>query len=206
MIAHISGRLDRSFENACIVLCSDGLGYELALPAHTLASLPAPGQQVGFYTSLAVREDALELFGFATFAERQCFEILVSISRVGARTALAILSQYRPDDLFRIVQEEDIGALSRVSGIGKKTAQHIFLELKYKLKGAPGMDAPPAGPLSGGPSPIVFRDAMDGLTNLGYAEDEASRVLRGLMDDEPDLDVSGCLRKALRILGRGQGS
>ena len=204
MIAHISGRLDRSFENACIVLCADGLGYEVALPAHTLACLPPPGGEVAFYTSLAVREDALELFGFATFAERQCFEILVSISRVGARTALAILSQYRPEDLLRIVQDEDVGALSRVSGIGKKTAQHIFLELKYKLKGADGLQGPQASPVPCSGASSVFRDAMDGLANLGYAEEEAAGVLRSLLSQEPDLDVSGCLRKALRILGRGQ--
>lgn len=204
MIAHISGRLDRSFENACIVFCSDGLGYEVALPAHTVACLPPPGQEVSFYTSLAVREDALELFGFATFAERQCFEILVSISRVGARTALSILSQYRPEDLFRIVQEEDIGALSLVPGIGKKTAQHIFLELKYKLKGVADTELRQISPAQGQPASSVFRDAMDGLVNLGYAEDEAAPVLRALLAEEADLDVAAALRKALRLLGRGQ--
>ena len=100
----------------------------------TLSALPGKGEHIALYTSLAVREDALELFGFATFEERQTFEVLVSISKVGARTALSILSIYRPDDLRRIVFEEDVMALTRVSGIGKKTAQHVFLELKYKLK------------------------------------------------------------------------
>lgn len=201
MIAYITGRLSRSWGNSCLVVCADGLGYEVALPAHTLAALPPAGEEVAFYTSLAVREDALELFGFATFEERQCFEILVSISRIGARTALAMLSQYRPEELGRIVLEDDIGALTRVAGIGRKTAQHVLLELRYKFKGQEtGKSAP------GGDSPMpvaasVFRDALDGLANLGYSDEECSPVLRQLLAAEPALDVSGCLRKALKALG-----
>ncbi|MDO5484639.1 MAG: Holliday junction branch migration protein RuvA, partial [Desulfovibrionaceae bacterium] len=134
MIAYLEGRLAEIWGNRCLVITEGGVGYEVALPAHTLASLPARGRTVAFYTSLVVREDAQELYGFATFEERQTFEVLVSISKVGARTAIAILSIFRPDDLRRLVLEDDVLALTRVSGIGKKTAQHVFLELKYKLK------------------------------------------------------------------------
>lgn len=126
MIAYIEGRLAEVWGNACLVVTEGGVGYEVALPAHTLAALPGKGGSVALYTSLAVREDALELFGFASFEERQTFEVLVSISKVGARTALAILSIFRPDDLRRLVLEDDVLALTRVSGIGKKTAQHVF--------------------------------------------------------------------------------
>ena len=106
----------------------------------------------------------MELFGFATFEERQTFEVLVSISKVGARTALGILSIFRPDDLRRVVFEDDVLALTRVSGIGK-TAEHVFLELKYKLKVE---DAPQAAALTTGARPgSVFRDVLDGLGNLG---------------------------------------
>ena len=134
MIAYLEGRLAETWGNACLIVTEGGVGYEVALPAHTLAALPDRGEPLALYTSLAVREDALELFGFASFEERQTFEVLVSISKVGARTALAILSIFRPDDLRRLVLEDDVLALTRVSGIGKKTAQHVFLELKYKLK------------------------------------------------------------------------
>lgn len=202
MIAYVEGRLAEVWGNACLVVTEGGVGYEVALPAHTLAALPGKGGSVALYTSLAVREDALELFGFATFEERQTFEVLVSISKVGARTALAILSIFRPDDLRRLVVEDDVLALTRVSGIGKKTAQHIFLELKYKLKVE---DAPQAAALLAAGRPgSVFRDVLDGLANLGYAEEECAPLVKNLLHEESDLDVTGALRAALKALARGR--
>ena len=165
MIAYLEGRLGEVWGNACLVITGAGVGYEVALPAHTLGALPPAGGDVALYTVLCVREDALELFGFATFEERQTFETLLSISKVGARTALAILSTFRPGDLRRLVQEDDVLALTQVTGIGKKTAQHIFLELKYKLKTD---DAPQGIVLAADGKPgSVFRDALAGLANLG---------------------------------------
>ena len=202
MIAYIEGRLAEVWGNACLVVTEGGVGYEVALPAHTLAALPGKGGSVALYTSLAVREDALELFGFASFDERQTVEVLVSISKVGARTALAILSIFRPDDLRRLVLEDDVLALTRVSGIGKKTAQHVFLELKYKLKVE---DTPQAAALLVGGQPgSVFRDVLDGLANLGYAEEECAPLVKKLLHEEPDLDVTGALRAALKALARGR--
>ena len=97
MIAYLEGLLAETWGTSCIVVTRGGVGYELDLPAHTMASLPGRGESVALYTSLVVREDAQQLFGFATFEERQVFEVLLTISKVGARTALAILSLYRPD-------------------------------------------------------------------------------------------------------------
>ena len=111
MIAYLEGLLAETWGTSCIVVTRGGVGYELDLPAHTMASLPGRGESVALYTSLVVREDAQQLFGFATFEERQVFEVLLTISKVGARTALAILSLYRPDDLRRIVLEEDVDAM-----------------------------------------------------------------------------------------------
>ena len=202
MIAYLEGRLAEIWGNACLVVTQGGVGYEVALPAHTLAALPGRGEPLALYTSLAVREDALELFGFATFEERQTFEVLVSISKVGARTALGILSIFRPDDLRRVVLEDDVLALTRVSGIGKKTAEHVFLELKYKLKVE---DVPQATVLSSGVRPgSVFRDVLDGLGNLGYEPDECAPLVKKLLLEEPDLDVTGALRAALKALARGK--
>lgn len=202
MIAYITGTLDRTWGNSCLLICQDGLGYEVAVPAHTLASLPEAGKEVSFYTSLAVREDALELFGFTTFTERQYFEILVSIARVGARTALAILSQFRPEEIARLVAEDNVNALTRVSGIGRKTAQHIFLELKYKLKGD-GLI-----PLTRAPAPRALesntmQDVQAALVNLGYNEEECMGLVRDILNNDPTLGVSECLRAALRALGKG---
>ena len=210
MIAYLEGLLAETWGTSCIVVTRGGVGYELDLPAHTMASLPGRGESVALYTSLVVREDAQQLilllsrylFGFATFEERQVFEVLLTISKVGARTALAILSLYRPDDLRRIVLEEDVDALTRVSGIGKKTAQHVFLELKYKLKVE---DVPQAAVLAPNGRPgSVFRDVLDGLSNLGYSEDECAPVVKNILLQEPDLDVTGALRAALKALARGR--
>ncbi len=200
MIAHIEGNVGQQFAQSCVIMTQGGIGYAVALPLHTLSRLPEQGAHVSFFTSLQVREDALELYGFETFDERQTFEVLISISKVGARTALAILSLYRPDDLRRLVLEEDMVGLTRVSGIGKKTAQHIFLELKYKLK----LDNVPHT-LMGGAQPSagnVFRDVQDGLANLGYAEEETAPLIRNILEAEPDLDVSAALRASLKALAQ----
>ena len=201
MIAYLEGRLDQTGPNAALVITATGVGYEVSLPLHTLSRLPQKGAQVAFYTSFIVREDAQELFGFETWDERETFVTLISLSKVGARTALAILSVFRPDDLRRLVLDDDPTPLTRVSGIGKKTAQHIFLELKYKLKveDCPALAAPGgAGPRPGS----VYRDTLAGLEGLGYSELEAGPVIKQILHDEPDLDVSGALRAALKAMAR----
>ena len=117
-------------------------------------------------------------------------------------SALAILSIFRPDDLRRLVLEDDVLALTRVSGIGKKTAQHVFLELKYKLKVE---DVPQAAVLAASGRPgSVFRDVLDGLANLGYAEEECAPLVKKILHEEPDLDVTGALRAALKALAKGR--
>ena len=203
MIAYVEGRLLETTASTVVVVTSGGVGYEIFLPAHTLSRLPGRGSDVAFYTAFIVREDAQELFGFETWDERQTFILLISLNKVGARTASAILSTFRPDDLRRVVYEDDPAPLTRVSGIGKKTAQQIFLELKYKLKVEDCPELLPAA--DGGHKPgSVMHDALAGLTGLGYSEGEAAPVLRQVLRDEPDLDVSGALRAALRQLARAR--
>lgn len=201
MIAYIEGRLAEVVGSSCVVVTKGGVGYEVFLPGHTLSHLPAKGEAVCFYVRTEVREDALELYGFGTWDERQTFIVLTSISKVGAKTALAVLTQFRPDDLRRLVFEDDVDALTRVSGIGKKSAQHIFLELKYKLKVE---DNPVAASLTPSGKPgSLYRDVVAGLQNLGYAEEEASRVAKDVLHAEPDLDVGGALRASLKALAKG---
>ncbi len=200
MIAYVEGRLVEVTENACIVVTSGGVGYEVFLGAHAMSRLPSLGESLFFYTCTMVREDALELFGFETWDERETFLVLTSISRVGARTAISILSVFRPDDLRRLVAEDDMLSLTRVSGIGKKTGQQIFLELKYKLKGEGTLPATSGSGKSGG----VLADAVLGLVNLGYAEEEALHTVKQVLAKETDLDVGGALRAALKALAKGR--
>ena len=203
MLAYIEGRLLERAETSCVLVTAGGVGYEIFLPEHALASLPAQGGMASFFTSFIVREDAQELFGFPTWDERQTFVLLRGINRVGARTALAILSQYRPDDLRRIVLEDDANALTRVPGIGKKTAQQIFLELKYKLKPGKG-PVSFSSPAGTAPANTVYRDALTGLANLGYDEDMAGPLLKEALAADPDLSVGEALRAVLKAVGKGK--
>lgn len=199
MIAHISGALAEIFGSSCIVITSSGVGYRVILPKHTLDSLPPRGDHVAFYTSMLVREDAQELYGFETFAERQAFDILRSISKIGPKAALSILSVYRPGDLQTIVREESIVALTKVPGIGAKTAQHLLLELRYKMQNV----STSVRPVAASHFPIQA-DVLAALTNLGYTDAECGAIVAQIFRDEPDLDVSGAVRLALKELAKGK--
>lgn len=202
MIAYIEGILGDSWNAGCIVIAKSGIGYQLALPQHTFAALPDQGSLVAFHTSLVVREDALELFGFETFDERLTFEILKSISKIGARTALGILSLYRPYDLRQAILEDNIPALTKVPGIGQKTAMHIMLELKYKMASQKVASIKPTVKSAGESS--VFSDTLAALINLGYAEEECIAHVRKVLHDEPDLDVGSSIRLALISISKGK--
>lgn len=197
MIGYVEGRLLARRDRWAIVLTAGGVGYELELPDPVAASLPAPGGQACLYVHTVVREDALELFGFATLEDRETFRTLLGITKLGPKTALAILSRYTTDDLVRIVATNDMDALVAVSGIGKKSAQRIFIELTYKLE---GKTATAAGlqPLAAGGG--VLGDVVAGLSNLGYPEADARRIAAAVLEAEPDLDVGGALRQALKRL------
>jgi Holliday junction DNA helicase RuvA len=197
MIGYIEGRVLARRDRWAIVLTPGGVGYELELPDPVAAGLPAPGGQACLYVHTVVREDALELFGFATLEDRETFRALLGITKLGPKTALAILSRYSTDDLHRIVALGDMDALVKVPGIGKKSAQRIFIELTYKLEGqlAPGAVSQPVGTLGG-----VMGDVVAGLTNLGYPEADAKRTAAAVLEAEPDLDVGGALRQALKRL------
>ncbi|MFI3272605.1 MAG: Holliday junction branch migration protein RuvA [Pseudomonadota bacterium] len=200
MIAYIEGRLAEIWGSACIVVTDSGLGYELAIPSHTMLDMKsqaAEGAAVRFFVRTEVREDALELYGFATWDERQTFVVLRSISKVGAKTALAILSEFRPDDLRRLVLEDDATSLTRVSGVGAKTAQHIFLELKYKLK----VESVPAASLSAAGTTLrILPDVVAALANLGYSESDATQVVKEVLHADPSLDMGGAVRAALKVM------
>ncbi|MBQ7609142.1 MAG: Holliday junction branch migration protein RuvA [Desulfovibrionaceae bacterium] len=201
MIAYLEGKLLEQWGNCCIVMTNGGVGYRLFLPAHTLANLPVKGEPISLYTSMIVREDAQELFGFQTFDELRTFEILVTISKVGAKTALAVLSVFRPADLEQIVLDDDALVLTQVPGIGKKTAQHVFLELKDKMKGIAGSVSSVSSESAGN---SVLRTVLDGLTGLGYPESETYPLVRAILQENQGFDVSEAIRAALQALSRGK--
>ncbi len=179
-----------------------GVGYDVQIPLSTFYSLTRdPGVIVSLHVHTHVREDALQLFGFATLEERATFEQLIGISGVGPKLALAILSGIGVNELRGAVRTQDRGRLQRIPGVGKKTAERLLLELKDKLGIEPVADG------DGGARPEdgsgVRPDAISALMNLGYSRDMADRAVdRALADGGSAMPLEGVLRAALSGLVR----
>ena len=192
MIGRLTGTLLEKSPPQVLVDCH-GVGYEVDVPMSTFYNLPALGEPVCLLTHLAVREDAHQLFGFATEAERSAFRQLIRISGVGARTALAILSGLSVADLAQAITLQESARLVKVPGIGKKTAERLLLELKGKL----GAELPTAG--SSAAQNDTQRDIEQALLALGYNEKEAQAALKGL---PADINVSDGIKQALKALAK----
>ncbi len=193
MIGRIQGILVSVHPPRLLVDCQ-GIGYEVDVPMSTLYQLPQAGQQITLLTHFQVREDAQQLFGFATETEREAFRQLIKISGVGSRTALAVLSGMSVNELAQAIALQEAGRLTQVPGIGKKTAERLCLELKGKL-------APDLGFAAGGkPHPIeASSEVLQALLALGYSEKEALLALKQI---PPDTSVSDGIRMGLKYLSK----
>ncbi len=198
MINYLQGILLERRIEGCTLLTPGGVGYELRLPAGALERLPETGQEVGLYVRTLVREDAIELFGFSDKDEQDVFSLLISVSKLGPKIALAILSTFDPQSLRETVVREDAQALTRVPGIGQKSAKRLIWELKDKFQGW-GPEVSGLGK-SSGTRQTTFSDALAGLVNLGYKEGEIRSVLSQVLEQDPDLIVGEAIRAVLRQL------
>lgn len=176
MIGFLKGTLAGKHPPQLLVEVS-GVGYEVEAPMSTFYQLPETGQPVQLLTHLLVREDAHVLYGFATEAERQMFRSLIKVSGVGARIALAILSGISVEAFARCVQAEDVASLTRIPGVGRKTAERLIVEMRDRLKqvGSALAQAMPAG-AAGSPED----EAFGALVALGYRAPEAQRLLKNV--------------------------
>jgi Holliday junction DNA helicase RuvA len=199
MIGRITGTLLEK-NPPQIVIDVGGIGYEVDVPMSTFYNLPASGEKVALVTHFVVREDAQLLFGFLTEAERALFRQLLKISGIGARTALAILSGLSVHELAQAVVMQEAGRLTKIPGIGKKTAERLLLELKDKMP-AGSLTATKVG--AGGTATIEAHDSMSDVLNallaLGYNEREALGAMKGLPEG---VNVSDGIRQALRLLAK----
>ncbi len=190
MIGRITGKLIEK-RPPLVLLDVQGVAYEIDVPMSTFYQLPAIGSQVTLHTHLVVREDAHLLFGFGSEEERAAFRQLLKISGVGARTALSVLSGLSVADLQQAVRAEDSGRLTKIPGIGKKTAERLLLELRGKLEMILSPDAAPAVSRS--------QDVLNALLALGYNEREAGWAIGQLSDGLP---VADGIRQALKLLSK----
>jgi holliday junction DNA helicase RuvA len=194
MIGRISGILLEKNPPEVLV-DAQGIGYEIGVPMSTFYNLPKIGEKVVLLTVLIVREDAQLLYGFGTEAERVSFKQLIKVSGVGPKVALAVLSGLSANDLAHAVQMQETGRLTKIPGIGKKTADRLLLELKDRLK----VDINTVGNAVNRTSPSTNSDVMHALMSLGYNEKEALFAIKNL---PTDIGVSEGIRQSLKQLSK----
>ncbi len=193
MIAHLRGKLISKHPNQAVVEAA-GVGYEVNISIPTFSALPSLGAEVALFVHTHVREDALALFGFLRSEEKQLFEKLISVSGIGPKLAITILSGMPADAMVAAIKGNNIAALTRIPGIGKKTAERMVLELRDKLE---AFGAAAAAPVV---SPVE-EDVISALVNLGYQRALAERALArlGNTSSEP---FDGLFRKAMAALAK----
>jgi Holliday junction DNA helicase RuvA len=195
VIASVSGRLAAKSADRVVVLTSGGVGYDVVVPLGVMERLPGVGASVTLATELVVREDGWSLYGFLDEAERLLFRRLLTVSGVGPRIAVALLSTLGAERGARAIRNKDIGALSQVTGVGRKLAERLALELGDKLGELVGGEAA-SSPVSG-----PAEQALRALERLGYGSAEAERALRqALAGDGATADAEGLVRRALDLL------
>ena len=194
MIAQVRGRLLRK-EPQEVVVDVGGVGYRVVIPLSTFYRIGEPGEEVTLLTHTHVREDALGLFGFLTAVEQALFERLIGVSGVGPKLAVGVLSGIEAPDLVAALRASDVVRLTRIPGVGKKTAERLVLELKDKVQGLAATEE------AAGPSPVsrAKEDLVSALVHLGYSRPEAEKgVDRALKEGEGRFE--DILRRTLRIL------
>jgi Holliday junction DNA helicase RuvA len=177
-----------------LVVDVHGVGYELEAPMSTFYGLPATGENVALFTHLVVRDDAHVLFGFGSEAERRLFRALLKVSGVGPKIALGILSGASVEDFLRIVEAEDVAMLTRLPGIGRKTAERVIMEMRDNVQKL--SSASPSGALKSEAAPTAQSEAFSALLALGYKPAEITRLLKSV--DEPELSTTELIRRALK--------
>ena len=198
MIGFLKGRLAVK-QPPMLMVDVNGVGYEMEAPMSTFYGLPAAGEPVALFTHLVVREDAHVLFGFGTESERRLFRGLLKVSGVGPKIALGILSGASVEDFLRIVEAEDIAMLTRIPGIGRKTAERVIIEMRDSVQkfAAPlARDGTALAPAVSSPQ----GEAFAALVALGYKPPEVTRLLKAA--DEPGLSTTEIIRRALKAAAK----
>jgi len=196
MIGFLKGRLAVK-QPPMLLVDVGGVGYELEAPMSTFYGLPATGESVSLFTHLVVREDAHILYGFGSEGERRLFRGLLKVSGVGPKIALGILSGASVEDFLRTVEAEDVAMLTRIPGIGRKTAERVIIEMRdsvQKLKQTAPGGTHTAAAL--GAAPSAQSEAFSALIALGYKPPEVTRLLKSA--DEPGLSTTEIIRRALK--------
>lgn len=204
MIYSLRGTLVHRTPSFVVIECG-GVGYQCNTSLLSLRAMPDIGKETTLYTYMAVREDGIELFGFATNEERECFKMLTSVSGVGAKVGTAILSEFSPEQVAVCIASEDSKSLTRASGVGNKLAQRIVLELKDKVKklgkGSSGVKMPQGKAAETALGNV--KNALDALAVLGY---DSSEIMPIISKFDSTLSVEELIHSTLLELGKSKGA
>ena len=184
----------------CAVIDAGGVGYKMTISQNTFSALPKLGESAKLYTWLSVREDGVELFGFAKEDELSAFKLLIGVSGVGPKVALGVLSFLTPEKLALAVSSEDSKTLAKANGVGSKTAARIVLELKDKMSAAGSSDSVGEVVTTGGAPSGALADATEALTVLGYSRSDVNAALRGV--NLTGMSTEDIIRTAMKQLMR----
>jgi Holliday junction DNA helicase RuvA len=200
MIAYLRGTIQEKSLQA-LILDVNGVGYDVLMSNNSIAKMPAEGQEAAIYTYLHVREDLMQLFGFCQKGEKELFEMLISVSGIGPKVALAILSVFSVEAFQQAVQRNDIEMITAIPGIGKKSAQRLVLELKDKIT----LNIPVAadGAFFDNSSDSVYSEARAALISLGYSPIEAASALEAFVDQSGEATAEDLIKYGLRNLSGG---
>jgi Holliday junction DNA helicase RuvA len=200
MIAYLSGKLLEKHANT-VIIDVGGVGYEVTIPLSTFYELGEPGSEIELRVYTHVREDAIQLFGFKTTRERDLYLKLISVQGIGAKSGITMLSGMNADEIVAAIRTNDLGRLTAIPGVGRKTAERLVVELRDKVG---DLAAAAGATVSSTPLPAdaVFDDALSALINLGYQKAAAERALKQATQDGTEISVQKLLRRSLQVLAK----
>ncbi|MFL6255525.1 MAG: Holliday junction branch migration protein RuvA [Pyrinomonadaceae bacterium] len=206
MIAHLSGTLLAKHATSVIVDVG-GVGYEVTIPVTTFYDLGELGEAVRLQIYTHVREEALQLFGFRTLRERELFTLLISVSGIGPKSAVAMLSGMSADEIVTAIRQSNYARITSIPGVGRKTAERLVIELRDKMAAlsSPALEEQIAagGPTAAQSEDALREDTLAALLQLGFPKPAAEKAMTGAMQEGGDLSVETLLRRSLRQLSKG---
>jgi len=201
MIAHLSGKLLEKQANTVIVDVG-GVGYEVTIPLSTFYEIGEPGTDIELRIYTHVREDAIQLFGFKTTRERDLYLKLISVQGIGSKSGVTMLSGMSADEIVSAIRSNDLGRLTAIPGVGRKTAERLVIELRDKVGDLAAAAAASSMASDELPADAVFDDALSALVNLGYQRAAAERALKKVTQEGADMSVQKLLRRSLQVLAK----
>ena len=206
MIAHLSGTLLAKHATS-VVVDVGGVGYEVTIPVTTFYDLGETNTPVRLQIYTHVREEALQLFGFRTLRERELFTLLISVSGIGPKSAVAMLSGMSADEIVTAIRQSNYARITSIPGVGRKTAERLVIELRDKMAAlsSPALEEQIAagGPTAAQSEDALREDTLAALLQLGFPKPAADKAINGAMQEGGDLSVETLLRRSLRQLSKG---